>query len=88
MFRLLNEKGEEYLSPTRGLLGGHRGTKRYGRMDCPAARRALSSSTWETYKKHRVFFADEATAISAGFQPCGTCMREEYKRWKAAGDSN
>jgi methylphosphotriester-DNA--protein-cysteine methyltransferase len=31
-----------------------------------------------------VFFADEETAIAAGFRPCGACMREEYRRWKTA----
>jgi methylphosphotriester-DNA--protein-cysteine methyltransferase len=29
-----------------------------------------------------VFFADEETAVSAGYRPCGVCMREEYTRWK------
>jgi methylphosphotriester-DNA--protein-cysteine methyltransferase len=28
-----------------------------------------------------VFFADEATALAAGYRPCGTCMREEYRAW-------
>ncbi len=37
-----------------------------------------------TYQKIRVFFKDEATAIAAGYRPCGCCMREKYKRWKAA----
>jgi methylphosphotriester-DNA--protein-cysteine methyltransferase len=35
---------------------------------------------------HRVFFADEATAIAAGYRPCGACMRREYAAWKAARD--
>jgi methylphosphotriester-DNA--protein-cysteine methyltransferase len=30
-----------------------------------------------------VFFADEATAIAAGYRPCAGCMRAEYKEWKA-----
>ena len=40
------------------------------------------------YVRHRVFFADEATAIAAGYRPCGTCMRAEYAAWKvrAAAD--
>ena len=33
--------------------------------------------------KHRVFFADEAAAIAAGYRPCAVCMRGEYRRWKA-----
>jgi methylphosphotriester-DNA--protein-cysteine methyltransferase len=31
-----------------------------------------------------VFFADEATAIAAGYRPCFVCMREEYRAWKAS----
>jgi len=34
------------------------------------------------YVKHRVFFADEQTAISAGFRPYAVCMFEKYARWK------
>jgi methylphosphotriester-DNA--protein-cysteine methyltransferase len=36
--------------------------------------------------KHRVFFADEPTAIAAGYRPCAVCMREEYRQWKAMGE--
>jgi methylphosphotriester-DNA--protein-cysteine methyltransferase len=35
------------------------------------------------YVKQRVFFLDEATAVSAGFRPCAVCMPERYARWKA-----
>jgi methylphosphotriester-DNA--protein-cysteine methyltransferase len=37
----------------------------------------------QTYARHRVFFADETTAIAAGFRPCAVCMRAAYDRWKA-----
>jgi methylphosphotriester-DNA--protein-cysteine methyltransferase len=30
-----------------------------------------------------VFFADENTAIAAGYRPCAVCMPEEYATWKA-----
>jgi methylphosphotriester-DNA--protein-cysteine methyltransferase len=33
--------------------------------------------------RHRVFFADEATAIAAGYRPCARCMPEAYRLWKA-----
>lgn len=73
--------------PTRsespGALGGHRGTKVYGRMDCAAALRALGKNGGLTYKRQRVFFQDEATAIACGFRPCGVCMKVEYAAWKA-----
>ncbi|MDP4128201.1 MAG: Ada metal-binding domain-containing protein, partial [Bacillota bacterium] len=32
--------------------------------------------------KHRVFFADEETAIAAGYRPCARCMPKEYAEWK------
>ena len=40
--------------------------------------------------KLRVFFADEATAVRAGYRPCAVCMRAEYDAWKSklGSDSN
>ncbi|WP_143187719.1 Ada metal-binding domain-containing protein [Desulfosporosinus lacus] len=35
------------------------------------------------YVKNRVFFADEKTAIAAGYRPCAKCMTKEYADWKA-----
>ncbi|MDI6934692.1 MULTISPECIES: Ada metal-binding domain-containing protein [Enterobacterales] len=78
---LLGSDGKPYESRTPGRLGGHRRNKIYGRMDCPAALRALAKGH---YVKHRVFFADEMTAIAAGYRPCGTCMKEKYREWKAS----
>ncbi|MBT2698523.1 metal-binding protein [Bacillus sp. ISL-40] len=68
-----------YLSKIPGTYGGHRKTKIYGRLDCPAALRAITKGG---YVKDRVFFADEQTAISVGFRPCGTCLPEKYAIWK------
>jgi methylphosphotriester-DNA--protein-cysteine methyltransferase len=82
MYTLLTPNGPAR-SETPGALGGHKGTKVYGRMDCPAALRALAKNGGLTYKKSRVFFQDEATAIACGFRPCGACMTAEYKAWKA-----
>jgi Metal binding domain of Ada len=81
LYRLIGPDGKEVLSPTPGTLGGHRRTKGYGRLDCPAALRWIEKGH---YVRHRVFFADEATAIAAGYRPCAVCMPEEYRRWKAA----
>ena len=78
-YRLLDAKGEPFTSATPGLLGGNRRLKIYGRLDCPSARRALLRG----YVRRRVFFADESTAIAAGYRPCGVCMREAYRRWKS-----
>ena len=36
------------------------------------------------YVAHRVFFADEATAVAAGYRPCARCLPDAYRAWKAA----
>jgi methylphosphotriester-DNA--protein-cysteine methyltransferase len=64
----------------RGTLGGHRGTRIYGRLDCPSALRAISNGG---YVEHRVFFADETEALAAGYRPCARCMPAKYHAWKA-----
>lgn len=79
-YRLVGADGQVTWSTTPGLLGGNRQSCIYGRLDCPAARRALDRGG---YVHVRVFFADEATAIAAGFRPCAVCMPDEYRRWKA-----
>jgi methylphosphotriester-DNA--protein-cysteine methyltransferase len=81
-YRLIGSDGTAYESTSKGTLGGHRRTKVYGRLDCRAALRALARGG--PYATHRVFFADEATAIAAGYRPCFVCMRAAYTRWKHA----
>ena len=71
--------GKPYASPVPGTLGGHRGGRLYGRLDCRAALRAIARGG---YAKLRVFFPDEATAIAAGYRPCAVCMASEYAIWK------
>ena len=61
--------------------GGWRGGKLYGKLDCASALRAIAKGG---YVKERVFFADEATAIAAGYRPCAKRMPEKYAQWKAA----
>ena len=78
-FTLLGPDGKPYASPLPGAFGGHRGGKLYGRLDCRAALQAIARGG---YVKHRVFFADEATAIAAGYRPCAVCMPQEYAAWK------
>ena len=80
-YRLLDETGKEYLSDTPGTLGGHKKLKIYGRLDCPSALRYIAKGQ---YVQHRVFFADEKTAVAAGYRPCGVCMKEAYRKWKTA----
>ena len=80
-YQLIGADGTRYTSTTPGTIGGYRKERRYGRLDCKAARRALDNGA--LYAQQRVFFADEATAIAAGYRPCGVCMKAEYKAWKS-----
>jgi hypothetical protein len=78
---LIGADGRPHGSATPGTLGGHRQGRRYGRLDCPAALRAIAKGG---YVGQRVFFRDEATARAAGYRPCAVCLPRTYARWKAA----
>lgn len=80
MYTLTGPDGRPYRSPVPGTLGGYRRKRLYGRLDCPSALRAIARGG---YIRHRVFFADEATAIAAGYRPCAGCLPERYAHWKA-----
>ena len=77
---LLGADRRPYLSSTPGRFGGHRKSRIYGLLDCRAALAAISKGG---YVAHRVFFADEPTAVAAGFRPCAMCMPGAYRAWKA-----
>ena len=79
LYKLIGPDGEQVLSSAPGTLGGYRPRRIYGRVDCPSALRAIAKGG---YVKHRVFFADEATAVGAGYRPCAKCLPEQYRRWK------
>jgi hypothetical protein len=79
-YTLTGTDGKPYLSTTRGTLGGHKKDKIYGTLDCTGAKMWIAKGH---YVKQRVFFADEQTAIAAGFRPCARCLPEKYKEWKA-----
>ena len=79
-YTLIGADGKPYQSKTKGMLGGHRKDKIYGTLECAGAARWIAKGH---YVKQRVFFADEQTAIAAGFRPCANCLPEKYKEWKA-----
>jgi methylated-DNA-[protein]-cysteine S-methyltransferase len=79
-YTLLGPDRRPYESALPGTLGGHRGNKVYGRLDCAGARRWIAKGH---YVRQRVFFADEATAIAAGYRPCANCLPERYAAWTA-----
>ena len=65
---------------TRGLiiagkikLGGYQPGKIYGTLSCASGKRMRV--------ENRVFFESESEAISAGYRPCGHCLKAEYKAW-------
>ena len=78
-YHLIDKNGNTCDSEQPGTLGGHRKLKIYGRLDCPSAARYIAKGQ---YVQYRVFFADEQTAIEAGYRPCARCMPEEYRKWK------
>ena len=78
-YKLLDARGDEYLSDVPGQFGGNKRLKIYGRLDCPSANRWINKGF---YISNRVFFLNEDDAISAGYRPCAVCMPKEYKEWK------
>ena len=83
MYRLMGADGRAYDGMRPGTIGGHRRGRLYGRLDCPAALRAIARGG---YVRERVFFADVATARAAGYRPCAVCLPDEYAAWKV-GDA-
>ena len=80
MYTLIGPDGVPYQSGSKGRLGGNKKSKIYGRLDCSTVKRYVEDGT---YRAIRVFFASEQDAVSAGYRPCGHCMREAFKAWKA-----
>lgn len=81
MYKLLGADGKIYESDTPGEFGGNSKLKIYGRLDCPSALSTIKRFPG-SYEKSRVFFADEKTALKAGYRPCGNCLRKKYRRYK------
>ena len=81
-YKLMGADGIIYESETPGQFGGNGKMKMYGRLDCPSALSTIKRFPG-SYEKTRVFFADEKTALAAGYRPCGNCLREKYRQYKA-----
>ena len=80
-YTLLGADRRPYRSTVPGRFGGHRKSRIYGRLDCASALRAIAAGG---YVAQRVFFADERTALAAGYRPCAVCLPEAYAAWKAS----
>lgn len=82
IYKLLGANGKIYESEMPGEYGGNGKLKVYGRLDCGSALSSMKRFPGE-YQKHRVFFADEKTALAAGYRPCGNCLRSKYREYMA-----
>jgi methylphosphotriester-DNA--protein-cysteine methyltransferase len=80
-YTLTGPERSPHTSEVKGEWGGYKLAKIYGRLDCTSALRAITRGG---YVRYRVFFADEAAAIAAGYRPCGVCCPSRYSAWKAA----
>jgi methylphosphotriester-DNA--protein-cysteine methyltransferase len=78
-WNLLGPDRKAYSSRQPGTLGGHRRTRIYGRLDCPAALRAIARGG---YVAERVFFLTERDARAAGYRPCAVCLPRKYAAYK------
>jgi methylphosphotriester-DNA--protein-cysteine methyltransferase len=54
-------------------FGGNAKLKIYGTLDCASGKRMK--------RQNRVFFSTEQDALTAGYRPCGYCLREKYLKW-------
>ena len=82
-WKLVGPDGKQYASAVPGTLGGHRRNRIYGRLDCPAALRAIARGGYVT---NRVFFSTAEHARAAGYRPCAVCLPGAYTTWKAQQD--
>ena len=79
MWTLIGPDNRPYASELPGALGGHRRSRIYGRLDCPAALRAIARGGDVA---QRVFFLNEEHALAAGYRPCAVCLPDAYAAWK------
>lgn len=67
-YTLLGRDGQPYAAAAPGSLGGNRRLKIYGRLDCPAAKRALARPN-ARYAAQRVFFCRRRDGAGGGLPP-------------------
>ena len=57
-------------------FAGNQRLKIYGTLSCSSGKRMK--------RENRVFFENETEANQGGYRPCGHCMKEQYRLWRAA----
>lgn len=63
------------------VLAGNTKLQIFGTLQCRSGKRMRRS--------HRIFFTSLHEALQQGYRPCGNCMKQAYKIWKASCvDSN
>jgi hypothetical protein len=82
-WELIGSDSQPYASTQPGTLGGHRRSRIFGCLNCPAALRAIARGGYVT---HRVFFLTEEHARAAEYRPCAVCLPIAYAIWKALQD--
>lgn len=85
-YTLLGANGVKYESEVKGEFGGNSKLKIYGQLDCGTALAAIRRFGISSTSK-RVFFADEKTALAAGYRPCGNCLRKKYREYMQNPDA-
>ncbi len=78
-YTLIGADNIAYTTTQPGTFGGHRTDRIYGTLGCLGAARAIARGGYVT---NRVFFADEPTAVAAGYRPCASCLPDAYRTWK------
>ncbi|MBC7893272.1 MAG: metal-binding protein [Sphingobacteriaceae bacterium] len=73
-------KTREWLQKQGFTLCGNRRLRIYGRLNYASGKRMKP--------ENRVFFKNETEAIAQGYRPCGHCLSEAYRHWKAAFSGN
>lgn len=66
---------QQLIAQGKVAFAGNRKLKIYGSLHCRSGKRMLA--------ENRVFFASEQEALSAGYRPCGHCLRAAYLDWKS-----
>jgi methylphosphotriester-DNA--protein-cysteine methyltransferase len=61
-------------------LAGYKKARIYGTLHCRSGKRMKT--------ENRVFFSSEEEALNSGYRPCGHCLPEKYKLWKAKTEQN
>ena len=84
----VNPWGRDFATPERGYFMGNR---KYGPHITCSLRDPDAAAVIEPVEYEKLFFLDEATALSAGHRPCGRCRTKDYRTfvgfWKLGTDT-